>query len=86
MRPKVTVNCACSADGKLASRLRRQVSISGPEDMARVHRLRAGSDAVLVGVGTVADDVSETHDRLHSSRVKGPCDSSERLSVRVNVT
>ncbi len=57
MRPKVTVNCACSADGKLASRLRRQVSISGPEDMARVHLLRAGSDAVLVGVGTVlADD------------------------------
>jgi len=59
----VVVNAATSADGKLASRRRDQVAISGPEDFARVDRLRADSDAVLVGVGTVlADDPGLTVD------------------------
>ncbi|MFB6090131.1 MAG: 2,5-diamino-6-(ribosylamino)-4(3H)-pyrimidinone 5'-phosphate reductase [Halobellus sp.] len=53
----VVVNAAMSADGKLSTRHREQVRISGPDDFARVDRLRADSDAVLVGVGTVlADD------------------------------
>jgi len=54
---RVVVNAAMSADGKLSSRRREQIAISGPADFARVDRLRADSDAVLVGVGTViADD------------------------------
>ncbi|WP_247004943.1 2,5-diamino-6-(ribosylamino)-4(3H)-pyrimidinone 5'-phosphate reductase [Halosolutus gelatinilyticus] len=53
----VVVNAAMSADGKLSSRRREQIAISGDEDFARVDRLRADSDAVVVGVGTVlADD------------------------------
>jgi 2,5-diamino-6-(ribosylamino)-4(3H)-pyrimidinone 5'-phosphate reductase len=57
MRPTVTVNCAMTADGKIAGRSRRQLRISSPEDLERVRKLRAGSDAILVGVGTVlADD------------------------------
>ena len=48
-----------SADGKIASRERRQVRISDEEDMKRVHKLRSECDAILVGVGTViADDPS----------------------------
>lgn len=55
----VLVNAAVSADGKLSSRRREQVRISGDEDFARVDRLRAESDAILVGIGTVlADDPS----------------------------
>jgi len=57
----VVVNAAMSADGKLASRKREQLAISGPEDFDRVDQLRADSDAVMVGVGTVlADDPSLT--------------------------
>jgi 2,5-diamino-6-(ribosylamino)-4(3H)-pyrimidinone 5'-phosphate reductase len=57
MRPTVTVNCAMTADGKIAGRSRRQLRISSPEDLERVKRMRVASDAILVGVGTVlADD------------------------------
>jgi 2,5-diamino-6-(ribosylamino)-4(3H)-pyrimidinone 5'-phosphate reductase len=48
-----------SADGKISSFERCQVSISGQMDRSRVDLLRAESDAVMVGVGTVlADDPS----------------------------
>jgi 2,5-diamino-6-(ribosylamino)-4(3H)-pyrimidinone 5'-phosphate reductase len=61
MRPRVIVNVAMSADGKISTRERRQVKISGAEDFARVDRLKAGCDAVAVGIGTVlADDPSLT--------------------------
>ncbi|SDQ99213.1 2,5-diamino-6-(ribosylamino)-4(3H)-pyrimidinone 5'-phosphate reductase [Natronobacterium texcoconense] len=57
----VVVNAAASADGKLSSRRREQIAISGEADFDRVDRLRADSDAVVVGVGTVlADDPSLT--------------------------
>jgi len=61
MRPHVLVNVAMSADGKISTRERRQVKISGTADFLRVDRLRAASDAVMVGIGTVlADDPSLT--------------------------
>jgi 2,5-diamino-6-(ribosylamino)-4(3H)-pyrimidinone 5'-phosphate reductase len=57
MRPFVYINSAMSADGKISSIERKQVRISGKMDLARVDELRAKSDAVMVGVGTVlADD------------------------------
>ena len=56
-RPFVFINSAMSADGKISSRDRRQIRISGKEDLLRVDELRASSDAIMVGVGTVlADD------------------------------
>jgi len=61
MRPYVVVNIAMSADGKISTHERRQVRISGAQDFSRVDRLKAGCDAVMVGIGTVlADDPSLT--------------------------
>ncbi len=57
MRPFVHVNCAMSADGKIAGTDRTQVTISSDEDKTRAKGLRRKYDAILVGVGTViADD------------------------------
>jgi 2,5-diamino-6-(ribosylamino)-4(3H)-pyrimidinone 5'-phosphate reductase len=71
----VAVNVAVSADGKLSSRRREQIAISGPEDFDRVDALRAESDAVLVGIGTVlADDPHLTlddEDRVEDREKRG---------------
>jgi 2,5-diamino-6-(ribosylamino)-4(3H)-pyrimidinone 5'-phosphate reductase len=57
MRPHVIVNCAMTADGKIAGKSRKQIRISSSEDLDRVKKLRMESDAILVGVNTVlADD------------------------------
>ncbi|MGA7923116.1 MAG: dihydrofolate reductase family protein [Thermoplasmata archaeon] len=55
-RPTVWVNCAVSADGRLAYAGGRRALLSGPQDLRRVQQLRADSDAILVGVGTVILD------------------------------
>jgi 2,5-diamino-6-(ribosylamino)-4(3H)-pyrimidinone 5'-phosphate reductase len=55
-RPYVHVNCAVSADGRLAFAEGRRARLSGPEDLKRVQELRAATDAILVGVGTVLKD------------------------------
>lgn len=61
MLPHVIVNLAMSADGKLSTVERRQVKISGKNDFSRVDVLKAGVDAIMVGIGTVlADDPSLT--------------------------
>lgn len=45
-----------SLDGRIATVTGRSHYITGPEDIVRLHRLRALVDAVVVGVGTVAAD------------------------------
>lgn len=50
------INAAMSVDGKIAFPDARPARLSNAEDTARVHRLRAEVDAVLVGVGTVLKD------------------------------
>jgi len=79
----VVVNAATSADGKLSSRRREQIAISGPEDFDRVDALRADSDAVAVGVGTVlADDPNLTlddPDRRAARRERGALEHPARI-------
>ena len=56
MRPKIILNCAASADGKIALPNRHGLEISNEEDFERVHLLRNKYDAILVGIGTVVED------------------------------
>lgn len=53
---KTIINCAASADGKIALPSGEQTKISSEEDIARVHGLRASVDAILVGIDTVLKD------------------------------
>lgn len=50
------MNCAASVDGRLAFADGVRARLSSPEDLARVQRLRADVQAILVGVGTVVKD------------------------------
>ena len=97
MRPHVVVNVAMSADGKISTRERRQVTISGSDDFLRVDHLKAASDAVMVGIGTVlADDPSLTvksdvlkRERRMQGRDEHPIrvvvDSAARLPLTASV-
>jgi len=55
-RPWVVLKLAASLDGRTAAPDASSRWITGPEARADVHRLRAESDAVLVGAGTVRAD------------------------------
>lgn len=60
-RPLVTLKLATSLDGKVATATGETRWISGPESRALVHRWRADSDAIAVGIGTaLADDPALT--------------------------
>jgi 2,5-diamino-6-(ribosylamino)-4(3H)-pyrimidinone 5'-phosphate reductase len=55
-RPFVFINVAASADGKIDTYRRRGATISSARDRERVDRLRAESDAVMVGGHTLHDE------------------------------
>jgi diaminohydroxyphosphoribosylaminopyrimidine deaminase/5-amino-6-(5-phosphoribosylamino)uracil reductase len=84
--PHVTLKLVTSLDGKIATATGESRWISGPASRALVHRWRADSDAVAVGLGTaLADDP-----RLTARDLEGPVrqparvvfDSAARLPLR----
>lgn len=73
MTIRVIVNCAMSADGKIALRTRKQTKISNEDDRKRVHELRSRCDAILVGIETVlADDPKLTVNPKYVKRPRQP--------------
>ena len=74
-RPHVMLKLAVSADGKAGFAGRRPAAITGEPARERVHLMRAMSDAVLTGIGTVLAD-----DPLLTCRLPG---MAERSPVRV---
>jgi 2,5-diamino-6-(ribosylamino)-4(3H)-pyrimidinone 5'-phosphate reductase len=55
-RPRILVNVAMTADGKIDTAARKGAFISSIPDKARVDRLRASVDAVLIGGRTLLDE------------------------------
>ncbi|MHB1435050.1 MAG: dihydrofolate reductase family protein [Thermoplasmata archaeon] len=74
-RPLIWINCAMSADGRLAYAEGRRARLSSPEDLERVHRLRAHTDGILVGIRTVLLDdpgLGVDWDRIGEPERPGP--------------
>src|SRR5262249_3101873 len=84
-RPHVLLKLAVSADGKAGLAGRRSVAITGEPARERVHRMRAMSDAILVGIGTVLADDPLLTCRLPGMAARSPVrivlDAQLRLSA-----
>lgn len=66
-RDLVIGQLAQGVDGRIATETGHSHYVTGPEDLRRLHRLRALVDVVVVGAGTVASD----DPRLTVRRVEG---------------
>ena len=71
-RPFVTAKLAQSADGYVGKRGKGQIQISSQQMKNHVHMLRAQSDAILVGIGTVLCDDPELTVRLPGMEAYSP--------------
>jgi diaminohydroxyphosphoribosylaminopyrimidine deaminase / 5-amino-6-(5-phosphoribosylamino)uracil reductase len=71
-RPHVILKLAVSSDDRIAGSGHKQVSITGEAAKTRVHLLRAQSDAILVGIGTVLADDPKLTCRLPGMAARSP--------------
>ncbi len=71
-RPFVTLKLAVSSDGKIGRAGAGQVTITGPVSRDQVHVMRAQSDAILIGVGTVLEDDPDLTCRLPGLEDRSP--------------
>ena len=71
-RPHVTLKLAVSADGKAGLASRKPAAITGEAARVRVFQMRAASDAILVGIGTVLSDNPQLTCRLPGMFERSP--------------
>ncbi|MDY0266607.1 MAG: 2,5-diamino-6-(ribosylamino)-4(3H)-pyrimidinone 5'-phosphate reductase [Methanimicrococcus sp.] len=84
-RPYIFINSAMSADGKLSTFERKQVKISGKADFDRVDKLRAESDAIMVGIGTMLSDNPSLTVKSAERRKKRIAMGKEENPIRIIV-
>lgn len=71
-RPHIILKLAVSADGKTGLKGRKPARISCEASMAEAHMLRATSDAILIGSGTVIADDPQLTCRLPGMAGRSP--------------
>jgi len=71
-RPHVILKLAVSADDKIGAAGRKPVAITGEAARTQVHLMRARSDAILVGIGTVLADDPLLTCRLPGMEARSP--------------
>lgn len=86
-RPMVTVTYAQSVDGSIATRNRKPLLLSSPDSMVLTHRLRAGSDAILIGINTLIIDDPQLTVRLVEGENPQPIvlDSNLRVPAKARI-
>lgn len=85
IRPHVIVNIAMSADGKIDTAARQGAVISSPTDKARVDRLRAEADAILVGGRTLIHEDPKLTVKSAQLRANRKLHKQEENPVKVGV-
>lgn len=85
-RPHVILKLAVSPDGKIGAAGGKPVAITGEAVRERVHLLRAQSDAILVGIGTVLADDPELTCRLPGMAARSPVRVVLDRSLRIPAT
>jgi diaminohydroxyphosphoribosylaminopyrimidine deaminase/5-amino-6-(5-phosphoribosylamino)uracil reductase len=71
-RPYVLLKLAVSADGKAGLAGRKPAAITGEAAWVRVFQMRAASDAILVGIGTILSDNPQLSCRLPGMFERSP--------------
>ena len=89
--PFVTAKFAMSLDGKIATHTGDSMWITGPAARAYVHKLRAATDSIMVGINTVLADNPQltARDEMDHAKARQPLrvlvDSTGRLPSKSRV-